>query len=151
VKRLCGKAARPIRSDLAEKLGPWAQELTVGAVCVYPSRVRAAVAESVKHGNKYGVAAGSYINNWSVFFLFQNNSSSNLFYSNLSITVATGFPSGQYALPTRLEEIKFAVSEGATEIDVVINRTLALTKEWEGKLKIMNIICYLCEVLFKLH
>ena len=40
--------------------------------------------------------------------------------------VATGFPSGQYALETRLAEIKFAIEEGATEIDIVINRTLAL-------------------------
>jgi deoxyribose-phosphate aldolase len=40
--------------------------------------------------------------------------------------VATGFPSGQYSLATRLEEIKFAIQEGASEIDIVINRTLAL-------------------------
>ena len=40
--------------------------------------------------------------------------------------VATGFPSGQYSLTTRLEEIKYAISEGAKEIDIVINRTLAL-------------------------
>ena len=40
--------------------------------------------------------------------------------------VATGFPSGQYSLKTRLEEIEFAIQEGATEIDIVINRTLAL-------------------------
>ena len=40
--------------------------------------------------------------------------------------VATGFPSGQYSLDTRLQEIKFAIEEGATEIDIVINRTLAL-------------------------
>ena len=40
--------------------------------------------------------------------------------------VATGFPSGQYSLDTRLEEIKYAISQGAREIDIVINRTLAL-------------------------
>ena len=40
--------------------------------------------------------------------------------------VATGFPSGQYNLKTRLEEIRFAVSEGAKEIDIVLNRTLVL-------------------------
>ena len=40
--------------------------------------------------------------------------------------VATGFPSGQYSLATRLAEIKFAINEGAKEIDIVINRTLAL-------------------------
>lgn len=45
--------------------------------------------------------------------------------------VATGFPSGQTPLHTRLSEIQYAVEQGATEIDVVINRTLALTENWE--------------------
>ena len=45
--------------------------------------------------------------------------------------VATGFPSGQFALPTRLQEIKMAVDAGAKEIDIVINRTLALEHKWE--------------------
>ena len=50
--------------------------------------------------------------------------------------MATGFPSGQYDLKTRLEEIKFAVSKGAKEIDIVINRQMALTGNWQGtKLK----------------
>lgn len=40
--------------------------------------------------------------------------------------VATGFPSGNYSLATRLEEIRFAISQGAKEIDIVINRALAL-------------------------
>ncbi len=37
-------------------------------------------------------------------------------------SVATGFPSGQTPLSTRLDEVKFAVSEGADEIDMVISR-----------------------------
>ena len=41
-------------------------------------------------------------------------------------SVATGFPSGQYSLETRLEEIRYAIKSGAKEIDIVINRTLAL-------------------------
>lgn len=47
-------------------------------------------------------------------------------------TVATGFPTGQYPLETRLLEIKSAINDGANEIDVVINRTLALQGDWEG-------------------
>ena len=47
-------------------------------------------------------------------------------------TVATGFPSGQYPLETRLCEIEFAVSEGAAEIDIVINRQKALMNDWIG-------------------
>ena len=45
--------------------------------------------------------------------------------------VATGFPSGQYSLKTRLEEIRLAVEAGAREIDIVINRQLALEGKWE--------------------
>jgi len=37
-------------------------------------------------------------------------------------SVATGFPSGQYPLRTRLEEAHRAVGDGADEIDMVINR-----------------------------
>ena len=47
--------------------------------------------------------------------------------------MATGFPAGQTHLKTRLEEIRLAVEDGASEIDVVINRTLVLTGQWEGK------------------
>jgi deoxyribose-phosphate aldolase len=36
--------------------------------------------------------------------------------------VATGFPSGQYPLRTRLEEVRRAVAEGADEVDMVIDR-----------------------------
>ncbi|MBM3876502.1 MAG: deoxyribose-phosphate aldolase [Verrucomicrobia bacterium] len=37
-------------------------------------------------------------------------------------SVATGFPSGQYPLPTKLTEVRRAVAEGADEIDMVIDR-----------------------------
>ncbi len=36
--------------------------------------------------------------------------------------VASGFPSGQYSLQTRLDDTRFAVGEGADEIDMVISR-----------------------------
>ena len=38
VQRLCLKAAKPIRSDIMSAIGMEEQNLTVGAVCVYPSR-----------------------------------------------------------------------------------------------------------------
>ncbi|HWI58752.1 MAG TPA: deoxyribose-phosphate aldolase [Bacillota bacterium] len=41
-------------------------------------------------------------------------------------SVATGFPSGQYPLRTRLEEVRRAVGDGADEIDMVINRNAFL-------------------------
>src|SRR5258706_344742 len=41
-------------------------------------------------------------------------------------SVATGFPSGQYPLRTRLEETRRAVADGADEIDMVIDRNAFL-------------------------
>ena len=43
--------------------------------------------------------------------------------------VATGFPSGQYPLATRLEEVRRAVDAGADEIDMVIDRGAFLAGE----------------------
>src|SRR5258706_14697860 len=42
-------------------------------------------------------------------------------------SVATGFPSGQYPLRTKLEEVRRAVGDGADEIDMVIDRNAFLT------------------------
>ena len=44
-------------------------------------------------------------------------------------SVATGFPSGQYPLRTRLEEVRRAVRDGADEIDMVIDRGAFLAGE----------------------
>jgi deoxyribose-phosphate aldolase len=43
VRRLCFKARQPIRPDMLARLGVAEQQITVGAVCVYPSRVKDAV------------------------------------------------------------------------------------------------------------
>jgi len=62
------------------------------AVCVYPSMV--------KHARKFlGTDSPVHV-----------------------ASVATGFPSGQYPIRTRLLEVGRAVAEGADEIDMVINR-----------------------------
>jgi len=44
VRRLCAKAKQPVRPDMLAALGMADQKITVAAVCVYPSRVRDAVA-----------------------------------------------------------------------------------------------------------
>ncbi|MCU0789091.1 MAG: deoxyribose-phosphate aldolase, partial [Verrucomicrobia bacterium] len=44
-------------------------------------------------------------------------------------SVATGFPSGQYPVKTRLMEVRRAVGDGADEIDMVINRGAFLAGE----------------------
>lgn len=100
------KAAEPIASDLLNALGSdYGKDSPIhtGAVCVYPTKVAIAKSTLKKLGvsGKINVAA-----------------------------VATGFPSGQYSLKTRLEEIRHAVAEGADEIDIVIDRSLVLTGQW---------------------
>jgi deoxyribose-phosphate aldolase len=45
--------------------------------------------------------------------------------------VATGFPSGQYPLSTKLEDTRFAVGEGADEIDMVISRGHFLAGDYQ--------------------
>jgi len=45
-------------------------------------------------------------------------------------SVATGFPSGQYPLELRLEDVRRAVGEGADEIDMVISRGAFLAGEY---------------------
>ena len=45
-------------------------------------------------------------------------------------SVATGFPAGLTPLPQRLAEIRYAVEEGAGEIDLVITREHVLTQDW---------------------
>ncbi|CAH0727744.1 unnamed protein product, partial [Brenthis ino] len=80
------------------------EEIKTAAVCVYPNRVKDAYDTINRMGltNKIQIAS-----------------------------VATGFPSGLYPLETRVQEIKFAVENGATEIDVVIDRSLVLTGQWD--------------------
>ncbi|XP_050696844.1 deoxyribose-phosphate aldolase-like [Eriocheir sinensis] len=103
VQRLCHKAARPVRHDILSQLGMADAEIRCGAVCVYPARVKGAVKTLEKIGVDLPVAA-----------------------------VATGFPSGQFHLKTRLKEIKLTVADGAREIDIVINREMALNNNWQG-------------------
>ncbi len=79
--------------------------MTCGAVCVYPARVCDALSTLTNLNMKDTIPIAS---------------------------VATGFPSGQYHLETRLEEIKLTVEDGASEIDIVLNRTLVIGGKWKG-------------------
>ena len=45
-------------------------------------------------------------------------------------SVATGFPAGLMPLPLRLAEIRYAVEQGADEIDIVITRAHVLAGNW---------------------
>lgn len=46
-------------------------------------------------------------------------------------SVATGFPSGQYPLAVRLDDVRRAVADGAHEIDMVINRGAFLAGRYD--------------------
>lgn len=46
--------------------------------------------------------------------------------------VSTGFPAGLIPMPFRLNEIRESVKDGATEIDIVISRSLVLNGDWQG-------------------
>ena len=47
-------------------------------------------------------------------------------------SVATGFPAGLTPLKQRIEEIRYAVAEGAREIDIVITRAHVLNRDWSA-------------------
>jgi deoxyribose-phosphate aldolase len=47
-------------------------------------------------------------------------------------SVAAAFPAGLSPMKTRLEEIHYAVREGASEIDIVISRQHVLTGNWQA-------------------
>ncbi|RWS03801.1 putative deoxyribose-phosphate aldolase-like protein [Dinothrombium tinctorium] len=104
VERLCIRAIKPLRKHLVDKLvglDKLKQAPKVAAVCVYPSRVKDCVDTFEKLNSRVNIAS-----------------------------VATGFPSGQYPLTSRLKEIEYAIKQGANEIDIVINRNYALNGDW---------------------
>jgi deoxyribose-phosphate aldolase len=105
VRGLCAKAMRPYERD-ERVLG---QRLpSVGAVCVYPNLIPTCVEMLRPPAAESSVKIAA---------------------------VATGFPSGQFPLDVRLEDVRQAVAMGADEIDMVISRGLFLAgqhdKLWE--------------------
>jgi len=121
---LAGDDTKQRVSDLVDKaIEPFGgskgktESAQCAAVCVYPARV-VDVVERLAFKNakdKIGVAS-----------------------------TAGGFPSGQYRLESRLLEVQLAVSDGATEIDIVINRAAALTDDWSlvhHEVTLMRLAC----------
>lgn len=88
---------------LDDEVVPQYSNVTCGAVCVYPARV----VDCVR-----------------TFKRLESKSQVNI------AAVATGFPSGQYGIKTRVAEVRDAVENGANEIDVVINRPAAIAGKW---------------------
>lgn len=92
------------------------EPIHTAAVCVYPSRIPDVIA-ALKALSASHIAV---------------------------VSVAGGFPSGQYPLETCLREAEIVIEEGAHEVDIVIDRSLVLTDQWEKlyqKLRSFHKIC----------
>ncbi|ALC42485.1 CG8525, partial [Drosophila busckii] len=107
VRRLCLRACYPFEPQFFDRFfeRTLLQDIHCAAVCVYPARVKDAHATLQQFGKLDTVAIAA---------------------------VASGFPTAQYGLQTRLQEISHAILAGATEIDIVINRQLVLVGDWEA-------------------
>lgn len=107
VHRLCWRADHPFSDKLLGKIKlipKYADShIQTPAVCVYPSNILEALSAIRDYELKPKKIAA----------------------------VATGFPSGQYPFGTRLKEIEWISKIGCDEVDVVINRSLALDGRWE--------------------
>ncbi|XP_031835898.1 deoxyribose-phosphate aldolase [Nomia melanderi] len=98
-------------------LGGSTESIHTAAVCVFPMRLEDAKASLADLDEDHKVSIA---------------------------TVGGGFPSGQLPLETRLREVEIGIESGADEIDIVINRTLAIMHQWEElyeELKLFSTIC----------
>jgi deoxyribose-phosphate aldolase len=64
--------------------------------------------------------------------------------SNTQVCAVAGFPQGANCLETKVMEAERSISEGATEIDVVVNAGLTLGGHWDiiqREIEVMNATC----------
>jgi len=104
VAYLCHKALQPIEAKYDVP--------SCAAVCVYPNMV--------KYARKFlGERSGTGILPVRSTETHRQDACATI---PRIAAVATGFPSGQYPLRTKLEEVRRTVADGADEIDMVIDR-----------------------------
>lgn len=65
--------------------------------------------------------------------------------TNVHVGAAIGFPLGQCGLPTKLFETKYAIEQGADEIDYVINISKAKMHDWDYLKDEMTKIVAICK------
>lgn len=65
--------------------------------------------------------------------------------TNVHVGAAIGFPLGQCGLPTKLFETKYAIEQGADEIDYVINISKAKMHDWDYLKDEMEQIVAICK------
>ncbi|MFI6577377.1 deoxyribose-phosphate aldolase [Nocardiopsis sp. NPDC050513] len=115
VRALCAKAALP---DPTDRTVP-----QVGAVCVYPDRVATAV-EALR-----GIGSGSSTGRGSSTGSDTGTGSGTGTGIGIA-SVATAFPAGRAPLEVKLADTRRAVEDGATEIDMVIDRGAFLSGDY---------------------
>uniref|UniRef100_A0A8D8XH40 deoxyribose-phosphate aldolase n=1 Tax=Cacopsylla melanoneura TaxID=428564 RepID=A0A8D8XH40_9HEMI len=101
VRVLTLKAIQPLSRWLEAKVQ---SSVHTAAVCVYPARVQNVIEVLNEEDARRKVKVAS---------------------------VAAGFPSGQYLLETRLLEIELLAQQHVDEVDIVIQRSLVLSKQWK--------------------
>lgn len=94
---------RAVCEKAVNPLGKPTEPLHTAAVCVYPTRLKDAVTALAELDEDHKVARA---------------------------TVGGDFPSGQLPLEERIKEVESSIEGGADEIDIVINRYLAITQQW---------------------
>lgn len=106
IDALCQKATHALPTSFTEADTEKTGEIVkhTAAICVYPSRIQDAVTALNNYDPEHKISIAS---------------------------VAGGFPSGQFPLETRVREIELAIKSGAQEIDIVIDRSLAMRHAWK--------------------
>lgn len=103
---------------------------TEGRVRRLCAKARNPIAEHIRHGLGFGemrLTTGAVC----VYPTMVGHAVKALRGSGIPVaSVATGFPAGLMPLKLRLEEIRYAVGEGADEIDIVITREHVLKQDW---------------------
>lgn len=110
VRKLCCRSVNPLRRNIVNDLKKDnlmkfdEKDLHVAAVCFYPNFLEHSF-KPTKQSGKPDVKIAA---------------------------TTTGFPTGQLLkIHKQIEEIKEVIANGSEEIDVVINRSLALNEEWK--------------------
>ena len=126
-----------------------------------PNQTAAAVVEGCRLGLEWGVAAVC------ITPCYVAHCADVLRGSNVATCTVVGFPHGTQAMPTKVYEARQAIDDGATEVDMVINLSAAVSEDFNyvqeeigavlaeahgngAKLKVIFENCYLSDIQ-KIH
>lgn len=123
VRKLCCRSVQPLRRSLINELKKQNfikpdEHLHVAAVCFYPNFLEHSFKPIKQHPNS----------------------------PNVKIAATTaGFPTGQLLkIDKQIDEMKQVLADGSEEVDIVINRSLALNEDWKtlyDQIAMMRLAC----------